>query len=133
MSPFGGAERSATLPAGEGRLGGPIARPSLRGLHLLTAAAFASRDVGVHRLVLPAEFPLVVDRELGPASRRRTGAVGLVALVGPRARPDRLASVPLLRHLVHVPSWLSPEDGRVLRPRRVFERCDGAVHSWVSA
>ena len=83
----------------------------LGGFHLLAAAALSARDVGMDRFVLPAVVPLVVDRKLGRTSRSRTSAIGLVPLVGPRERPDRLAPETLLRHLVHVPSSLSPKDG----------------------
>jgi hypothetical protein len=94
----------------EGSLRG-VTRGGLGGFHLLAAAALAARDVGVDRFVLPAVVPLVVDRKLGRAPRGRATAIGLVPLVGPRERPDRLAPETLLRHLVHVPSSLSPEDG----------------------
>jgi hypothetical protein len=83
----------------------------LSGFHLLTAAALAARDVGMDRFVLPAVVPPVVDRKLGRTPRSRASAIGLVPLVGPRERPDRLAPETLLRHLVHVPSSLSPKDG----------------------
>jgi hypothetical protein len=103
------------------RVPGSVGRPvDLGGLHLLAASALASRDVGVDRFVLPAEVPLVVDRKLGRAPRGRADAITLVSLVGPRERPDRLAPETLLRHLVHVPSSLSPEDGSGVRPRRVI-------------
>ena len=116
--------RRATLPDREGR-GVPRVRvrsagPDLGGLHLLAASALAARDVGVDRFVLPAEVPLVVDRKLGRAPRGRADAIALVSLVGPRERPDRLAPETLLRHLVHVPSLLSPEDGSGACPRRVI-------------
>ena len=105
-----GPDARRPSPSGKGRRG-VREGGRLRGFHLLAAAALAARDVGVDRFVLPAVVPLVVDRELGRAPGGRTAAVGLVALVGPRERPDRLAPETLLRHLVHVPSSLSPEDG----------------------
>ena len=105
-------------PGGEGRCGGNLGW--LSGFHLLAAAALSARDVGMDRFVLPAVVPLVVDRKLCRTSRSRTSAIGLVPLVGPRERPDRLAPETLLRHLVHVPSSLSPKNGLELRPCRVI-------------
>jgi hypothetical protein len=113
-----GAGRAATLPEGRVAAGGNSGW--LRGFHLLAAAALAARHVGMDRFVLPAVVPLVVDRKLGRTSRSRTSAIGLVPLVGPRERPDRLAPETLLRHLVHVPSSLSPKNGLELRPCRVI-------------
>jgi hypothetical protein len=104
-----GPGRATTLPGGRVVAGGNSG--GLGGFHLLAAAAFAARDVGVDRFVLPAVVPLVVDRKLGRAPRGRAPAIGLVSLIGPRERPDRLAPETLLRHLVHVPSSLSPRDG----------------------
>lgn len=111
-------------PLREGRCGG-VTRAGLGGFHLLAAAPLAARDVGMDRFVLPAVIPLVVDRKLGRTPRGRAAAIGLVPLVGPRERPDRLAPEILLRHLVHVPSSLSPEDGSSFRPRRVIRTMPG--------
>ncbi len=115
-------------PLREGRCGG-VPRAGLGGFHLLATATLAARDVGVDRFVLPAVVPFVVDRKLGRAPRSRATAIGLVPLVGPRERPDRLAPETLLRHLVHVPSSLSPEDGSGAALVVSFERWEGPVHS----
>jgi hypothetical protein len=98
-------------PSPEGRVAAGGTRGFLGGFHLLAAAALAARDVGVDRFVLPAVVPLVVDRKLGRAPWGRATAIRLVPLVGPRKRPDRLTPETLLRHLAHVPSSLSAEDG----------------------
>ena len=116
----------------EGSLRG-VTRGGLGGFHLLAAAALAARDVGVDRFVLPAVVPLVVDRKLGRAPWGRATAIGLVPLVGPRERPDRLAPETLLRHLVHVPSSLSPEDGSSARPRHVIRTMRGTGSFLISA
>lgn len=119
-----GPGRANDPPLREGRCGG-VTRAGLGGFHLLAAAPLAARDVGMDRFVLPAVIPLVVDRKLGRTPRGRAAAIGLVPLVGPRERPDRLAPEILLRHLVHVPSSLSPEDGSSFRPRRVIRTMPG--------
>jgi hypothetical protein len=110
-----------------------VTRGGLGGFHLLAAAALAACDVGVDRFVLPAVVPLVVDRKLGRTPRSRATAIGLVPLVGPRERPDRLAPETLLRHLVHVPSSLSPEDGSSARPRHVIRTMRGTGSFLVAA
>ena len=73
------------------------------------ALALASWHVAVHRLVLPAELPLVVPRELGAASSLGADPIAGILSVRSRKRADRCASVPLLCHVVHI---LSGRDRR---------------------
>jgi hypothetical protein len=94
---------------------------------LAPALAFATRNVAVERLVLPAVGPLVVHRELRSASGGGADAPLLEPLARSRKGSDRYAPKPLVRHYAHIPPrarWASLSEEPFVVP---FERRGQAV------
>lgn len=120
-------QRNEALPKGgpRGRVGSSV-WVSGGGLPALSLAA---RHVAVHGLVLPAELPLVVTRELRLTPSLGADAVARVLPVRTRERPDRCSPVPLLCHVVH---FLSDGTGGRLGCRSRFARSsNGERHRFI--
>lgn len=94
------------------------------------APALTSWHVAVHRLVLPAELPLVVSRELGVAPSLGADTIACILPVRSRKRADRSTPVPLLCHVVHILSDGTGGWEGVAAPLcTLFEQRTAPVHS----